>query len=292
VRDSARELGSRRRASLRIGAELLKQSLQANLAFDSNATAAAQQAARNNVAPVQVQVTLRDRNQLTLPDRIADRIEAKPGDRLLLTIEPAEPGVVRLKRLRDSYAGIATGVYGRTAEERAAYVAAERDSWERGPAVTAAAAPDGTPYLTFEESRRTYWQTDVTRERYDREPKLRWPKCETCGRSIARMREHVAAHRSGTLDARGVHTGTEQKSMSRRRVAKWRASSNTVFSSSRSALRSARSRKLLAMIVVPIVMAAIRSAPPRTSQRIGLPPTKRLTKERIAVACMSLIVAS
>ncbi|HEY8807682.1 MAG TPA: HDIG domain-containing metalloprotein [Candidatus Limnocylindria bacterium] len=41
----------------RIGAELLKQSLQANLAFDSNATAAAQQAARNNVAPVQVQVT-------------------------------------------------------------------------------------------------------------------------------------------------------------------------------------------------------------------------------------------
>jgi putative nucleotidyltransferase with HDIG domain len=41
----------------RIGGELLKQSLQANLTFDANATAAAQQAARNNVAPVQVQVT-------------------------------------------------------------------------------------------------------------------------------------------------------------------------------------------------------------------------------------------
>ncbi len=41
----------------RIGIELLKQSLQANLSFDQNATVAAQQAARNNVEPVQVQVT-------------------------------------------------------------------------------------------------------------------------------------------------------------------------------------------------------------------------------------------
>jgi cyclic-di-AMP phosphodiesterase PgpH len=41
----------------RIGGELLRQSLQANLVFDANATAAAQQSARNDVAPVQVQVT-------------------------------------------------------------------------------------------------------------------------------------------------------------------------------------------------------------------------------------------
>jgi putative nucleotidyltransferase with HDIG domain len=41
----------------RIGAELLRQSLQANLSFDANGTAAAQQVARNNVAAVQVQVT-------------------------------------------------------------------------------------------------------------------------------------------------------------------------------------------------------------------------------------------
>ncbi|HLZ48149.1 MAG TPA: HDIG domain-containing protein [Candidatus Limnocylindria bacterium] len=41
----------------RIGAELLKQSLQPNLTFDANATAAAQQSARDNVAQVQVQVT-------------------------------------------------------------------------------------------------------------------------------------------------------------------------------------------------------------------------------------------
>ena len=173
---------------------------------------------------IQVQVTLRERNQLTLPDRIAAHIDASPGDRLLMTVDTAQPGVVRLKRLKDSYAGIADGVYGQTAEEHAAYIATERDSWERAPAIARAAAPDGTPYLTFEESRRTYWQTDVTRERYEREAKLRWPKCAICGRSIARMREHLAAHRSGTLNDRGVNTDPQQRTRSRRRVAKWRAS--------------------------------------------------------------------
>lgn len=188
---------------------------------------------------IQVQVTLRERNQLTLPDRIAARIGAKPGDRLLLTVgpagpgepgepgelgEPGEAGVVRLKRLPDSYAGIADGIYGRTAEEHAAYIAAERDSWEREPVVPMATAPDGTPYLTFEESRRTYWQTDVTRERYEREAKLRWPKCDVCGRSIARMRDHQAAHRAGKLDQRGSSTDPTQRARSRRRVEKRRVS--------------------------------------------------------------------
>ena len=174
--------------------------------------------------PIQVQATLRDRNQLTLPDRVAARLGAKPGDRLLLSIDGTEPGIVRVKRLRDSYAGIADGVYGQTAEEHAAYIAAERDSWERSPVAPTALAPDGTPYLTFEESRRTYWQTDVTRERFENDPKLRWPKCEICGRSIARMREHLVAHRDGRLDDRGVNTDPKQRTRSRRRVAKWRAS--------------------------------------------------------------------
>lgn len=173
---------------------------------------------------IQAQVTLRERNQLTLPDRVAAEIEAKPGDRLLLAIDRHEPGVVRLKRLRDSYAGIADGVYGGTAEEQAAYIATERDSWERTPVGPTTAAPDGTRYLTFEESRRTYWQTEVTRERYEAEPKLRWPKCDICGRSIARMREHLAAHASGKLDDRGVNTDPKQRTRSRRRVEKWRAS--------------------------------------------------------------------
>ena len=172
---------------------------------------------------VQAQVTLRQRNQLTLPERVAAQIEAKPGDRLLLTVDAARPGVVQVRRLRDSYAGVAKGVYGRTAAERRRYVAAERASWER-PLIGPAAAPDGTPYLTIEESQRTYWQTDVTRERFAAEPKLRWPKCAICGRSIARMRDHLAAHAAGKLTDRGVNTDPQQRARSRRRVAKWRSS--------------------------------------------------------------------
>ena len=52
---------------------------------------------------------------------------------------------------------------------------------------------------------------------------------------------------------------------------------------------SARSRKLPTMIVVPIAIAAIRSAPPRISQRIGLPRTKRLKlKEAVPFAVIGL----
>ena len=85
-------------------------------------------------------------------------------------------------------------------------------------------APDGTPYLTFEESKRVYWQTDVTRERYERQPKLRWPKCEVCGRSIARLNEHRAAHRAGLLTDQGISTDPAQKKRSKARVAKWHRS--------------------------------------------------------------------
>ena len=173
--------------------------------------------------PTEAVIKLRDRNQLTLPDRFAQRIGAKEGDRFLIRFNPAEPAVVRLKRLPDSYAGIATGVYGNTTEENVAYVREERASWERTtPPVDSAS--DGTPYLTFEESKRVYWQTDVTRGRYEREPKLRWPKCEVCARSIRRMNDHRAAHRVGLLTDKGVSTDPRQQERSTERVAKWRRS--------------------------------------------------------------------
>lgn len=170
---------------------------------------------------LEIAVSLRERNQLTLPDRVASRLGARPGDRLVLLIEPAEPDVVRLRRLPRSYAGALTGVYGRTAEEQAAYLARERATWDAPPS---GAGPDGTRYLTFEESKRTYPQTEVTRERYAHEPKLRWPKCGICGRSIARLNDHLVAHQEGRLDARGVNTDPAQRTRSRQRVEKWRAS--------------------------------------------------------------------
>ena len=142
--------------------------------------------------PIEVISVLRHRNQLTLPERLATLLELRPGDELALTFDEASPRAAHLRVLPRSYAGIAGDLYGRTAEERAAYIADERATWEE--AEDPGRASDGTPYLTFGESQRTYRQTEVTRERYDREPKLRWPKCEICGRSIAGMKEHRRKH--------------------------------------------------------------------------------------------------
>jgi hypothetical protein len=174
--------------------------------------------------PIEVVSQLRDRNQLTFPDRLMRALEAEPGDDLLMTYDEAEPNVVQVRLLPRSYAGIAPEIFGRSSEERAAYIAEERASWDRD---APGRASDGTPYLTFEESRRTYRQTDVTRERYDREPKLRWPKCEICGRSIAQMKEHQQKHKLGLMTESGVSTDPEQIKRSRRRVRKWRDSLGT-----------------------------------------------------------------
>ncbi len=172
--------------------------------------------------PIEVIAVLRERNQLTLPDRLASALGVASGAHLALSYDEAAPGSAQLRVLPSSYAGIAGDVYGRTGEDRAAYVAEERASWDG--VEDAGRASDGTRYLTFEESRRTYRQTEVTRERYEREPKLRWPKCEICGRSIARMKEHRRKHAAKLIDDAGVSTDAEQIARSRRRVRKWRAS--------------------------------------------------------------------
>ena len=172
--------------------------------------------------PIEVFSVLRDRNQLTLPDRLATALDVRPGDNLVMTFDEASPGAAQLRVLPRSYAGIAGDLYGRTPEERAAYIAEERASWEDSE--DPGRASDGTPYLTFDQSQRTYRQTEVTRDRYDREPKLRWPKCEICGRSIAQMKEHRRKHAANVLNDAGISTDSAQIARSRRRVRKWRAS--------------------------------------------------------------------
>lgn len=171
--------------------------------------------------PIVIEVTLRERNQLTLPDRIATRLGVGAGDRLLLRLETEETSEVTLRRLRGTYAGVAKQAYGETAEDAAAYLAGERAGWDPEPSPGTAA--DGTPYLTFEESKRAYRQTEVSRERYESEPKLRWPKCGICGRSIARMSEHRVAHERGVIDGHGIHRSPQQMARSAARVQKWRA---------------------------------------------------------------------
>jgi len=160
---------------------------------------------------------LRERNQLTLPDRVAARLGLSAGSTLLFTVE--EPGgeYAVVRPLRESYAGAAPGAWG---DDPVRYLREERAAW-RGAAGSGGVASDGTPYLTLEESRREHPDIDITQQRYESEPWLRWRACAICGRRLARMTEHEARHRDGLFDDRGERTDAEQRRRSRARVAKY-----------------------------------------------------------------------
>ena len=68
---------------------------------------------------------LRARNQLTLPDPVVQAAGLGEGDRFVVDIDPAEPEVIRLRRVRSSYAGALVSVYGDPREA----LAEERESW-------------------------------------------------------------------------------------------------------------------------------------------------------------------
>lgn len=72
---------------------------------------------------------LRARNQLTLPDAVVRAVGLVEGDRLIVNLDPSDPNVVRLRRIRRTYAGALADVYG----DATAALAEERASWpERG----------------------------------------------------------------------------------------------------------------------------------------------------------------
>lgn len=75
-----------------------------------------------------VEARVRARYQVTLPEPVADALAAGPDDRLLFEADPAEPGVVRVRKARASWAGAAAGVFG-SDEEVIAFLREERASW-------------------------------------------------------------------------------------------------------------------------------------------------------------------
>ena len=79
------------------------------------------------MAGLELVVSLRQKNQLTLPREVVERLGLAPGDRLVLAIDEAQPDRVQLRPIRRSYAGLLTGLYG-TDEEALEYVRAERAS--------------------------------------------------------------------------------------------------------------------------------------------------------------------
>lgn len=72
-----------------------------------------------------VEARLRARNQLTLPDAVVQAVGLAEGDRFIVDTDPSDPDVVRLRRIRDTYAGTLASVYG----DAKAALAEERASW-------------------------------------------------------------------------------------------------------------------------------------------------------------------
>jgi FtsP/CotA-like multicopper oxidase with cupredoxin domain len=74
-----------------------------------------------------VEARLRARNQLTLPDPVVQAVGLVEGERFAVEVDPADPDTVRLHRLRPSYAGALSSVYG----DPATVLADERVGWDR-----------------------------------------------------------------------------------------------------------------------------------------------------------------
>ena len=72
---------------------------------------------------------LRRRNQLTLPEPVVRALDAKQGERFLVSVEG--PDSVRLVRIRTSYAGALTGMWGDSQEAVDEWLRSERATWER-----------------------------------------------------------------------------------------------------------------------------------------------------------------
>jgi antitoxin ChpS len=77
----------------------------------------------------EIEVNLRNKNQLTLPEAVVRRLGIQPGDRLIVEIDDEHPDEVKLRPLRRSYAGVLAGLFG-SADEVRAYIRDERASWK------------------------------------------------------------------------------------------------------------------------------------------------------------------
>ncbi len=78
---------------------------------------------------IQSETVIRARNQITIPKEIAEARGLREGQLLVFLFDDEQPDELIVRPLRDSYAGILTGIYGRDAAEREAYIRGERESW-------------------------------------------------------------------------------------------------------------------------------------------------------------------
>ncbi|MBV8368191.1 MAG: AbrB/MazE/SpoVT family DNA-binding domain-containing protein [Candidatus Eremiobacteraeota bacterium] len=81
------------------------------------------------MAVFQSETVIRARNQITIPKEIAEARGLRKGQHLVFLVDDDRPDELIVRPLRDSYAGILTGIYGRDAAEREAYIRGEREAW-------------------------------------------------------------------------------------------------------------------------------------------------------------------
>jgi bifunctional DNA-binding transcriptional regulator/antitoxin component of YhaV-PrlF toxin-antitoxin module len=80
------------------------------------------------VPTLEIEATVRPKNQVTIPQLVAERHGIEPGQRLVIVDTGAEAEFT-VRVIRPSYAGALAGIFG-TTEENVAYVRGEREAWD------------------------------------------------------------------------------------------------------------------------------------------------------------------
>jgi bifunctional DNA-binding transcriptional regulator/antitoxin component of YhaV-PrlF toxin-antitoxin module len=76
---------------------------------------------------LEIEATVRTKNQVTIPQPVADRHGIEPGQRLVI-VDRGVRDEFTVRVIRASYAGALAGMFG-TTEENLAYARGERDAW-------------------------------------------------------------------------------------------------------------------------------------------------------------------
>jgi bifunctional DNA-binding transcriptional regulator/antitoxin component of YhaV-PrlF toxin-antitoxin module len=80
------------------------------------------------VTVLEIEATVRDKNQLTIPRPVAERHRIEVGQRLVIVDSGADDEFT-VRVLPRSYAGRLAGIFGNTTDENVEYVRREREDW-------------------------------------------------------------------------------------------------------------------------------------------------------------------
>ena len=83
--------------------------------------------ARVGVPSLEIEATVREKNQMTIPQAVAERHHIGPGQRLLI-VDGGEANEFVVRVIPRTYAGALAGVFG-TTDENLAYIRGEREDW-------------------------------------------------------------------------------------------------------------------------------------------------------------------